>query len=386
MINFEKHIKECLYEYDFFIVPGIGAFIASFSSASLTDDGQLIEPEKTFDFNHLLTEDAENKFISYVQSKENISKSEVAHQLKDFVFRLKTSLNSNTKQVIAQWISFRRDSEGQLIGNVDPKANFYRRPDFDDPFIQNSSESKASVIESTIPPVTDITEPEIDETPELEPVESVDHEEESVEIEEASEEESDQLEPDNEEAYEELTYEYEEQEGRSYGRLFMYLIPILLIAAALYYVLLKKPFNKTGAEISSNQEEVIPKDTLSEAMESEMDSMVAGENDLSTESVEPVEQQQKESTSQFVGTKRSESRKYPFEVAAGLFKSKTNADKLLEKMNKAGFNAEIRLVSGMRRVYVGVNTKEEAEALSKKIEEFTGEKSVYFDENGVSNK
>jgi ribosomal protein L7/L12 len=75
-----------------------------------------------------------------------------------------------------------------------------------------------------------------------------------------------------------------------------------------------------------------------------------------------------------------------FEVSAGLFKNKENADKLSKRMNEVGFKSEIKLVNGLRRVYVSVIGADEAEAMSKRIEQFTGDKSVYFDENGISNR
>ena len=110
MINFEKHIKECLYEFDFFIVPGLGAFIASFRQATLASDGRLNEPFKTFEFNHLLSEDSENKFLSFVSKQERESPAEINSQLNEFIFRLKSSLETNKRVVISQVIYFSKSA------------------------------------------------------------------------------------------------------------------------------------------------------------------------------------------------------------------------------------------------------------------------------------
>ncbi|KPM49586.1 HU domain-containing protein [Jiulongibacter sediminis] len=372
MINFEKYIKEALYDFDFFIVPGLGAFIASFAQASMDDSGQVIEPVKSFTFNGLLAKDEEKKFINYVLKKEHKPFSEVELQLKEFTFELKSSLNKNDKVVLANDCIMLYDEDKEILkGEFNSDTNYYTKPDFDQTIEVN--------LATDVPGESEVLD-SIEENQSEEAVEEEDDniiapvildETQEVKNDQQTEVGNDQL-SEIEESYDE---EYEEA-GINWGRYLIYILPLLLIFGGLYYVMLEKPFKKEEEVVSEQFDEgaVVESDSLSSAETSTQDSIVtAVENNTS----EPVKYRE---------GRVSEQRKYPFEVAAGLFKSKTNADRLLEKMKNAGFDAEIRLVNDMRRVYVGVNSVEEAEAMSNRIEEFTGLTSVYFDENGVSNK
>lgn len=371
MINFEKYIKEALYDFDFFIVPGLGAFIASFAQASIDDSGQLIEPVKSFTFNGFLLADDEKKFINYVLKQEHKPTSEVELQLKEFVFQLKSSVNRGESVFLADDCVLTFDEEsGTIIGRFTAERNYYGKTDFEE-----DRETPVLPIAQTQPEIQEIEQQEREDSTEAENEEVIALDSSAAEIttkEHDGEVVNDQL-SEIEDSYDES---YEESE-RKWGRYLIYILPLLLIFGGLYYVILKKPFEKDEA-ISSQDAEVavvVSDDSVSTDIGTFEDSTQA----LAEESDQPEPMRYREG-------RISDQRKYPFEVAAGLFKSKTNADRLLEKMKNAGFNAEIRLVNGMRRVYVGVNTTEEAEAMSNKIEEFTGLTSVYFDENGVSNK
>ncbi len=375
MINFEKYIKESLHEFDFLIVPGLGAFIASFSQASMTDEGKLIEPFKTFTFNGLLNKDEDQKFLNFIKQKEHIGLSEIDSQLKDFIFSLKSSLESNTKIVIADLISL-SSANDKLVGDIDSTYNFYHQasqyesvaPNYDSIEIKEEedeeNEDASTLKENQIAFVPIIEEKHISGNEDSPSYESNENLEEAP--------------------HEEVEVEYYEEETKApWLRYLIYILPLLLIFIGLYYVVLHKPFQKKENTISiADNENLNIVDTLAV-----VDSMSFTENGFDSQLDNLKENNIPESENQAAQTvKSSEERKYPYEVAAGIFRSKKNAENLMEKMKSAGFNAEIRQVSNMRRVYVGVTTVEEALEMSKKIEEFTGLKSVYFDENGVSNR
>lgn len=345
MINFEKHLKELLYLEDFIIVPGLGAFIASFSQAKILESGELIEPIKTFEFNGLLNVDEGNKFTNYILRKENLPKAEIELQLKDYLFKFKSSLNTNKKVIFADVCSIERSSEGILLGDFVAEENFYGKPDF------KSSELINPIAVKTLNDVYGKEEVPIQR-------EEAKREEEVVNI-----------------------FEEEiEDESRPWVKYLLYLLPLILVFGALYYLVLNKPFNRNETPAAEIQE--ITASDSADLTNAEMhlepiDTSAAIEDMDSKAVVEEIHQGLKDQTIKKSGK---------YEVSAGLFKKKENADKLAERMTKAGFNAEIKLVSGMRRVYVSVNGIEEAEAMSARIEQFTGDKSVYFDENGISNK
>ena len=373
MINFEKYIKEALYDFDFFIVPGFGAFIASFAQASIDESGLLIEPSKSYKFNGLLTVDEGKKFVNYVLNHEHKPISEVEQELKKFTFELKSSLNKNDKVVLVNDCVIVYDQEKKILkGEFNGDTNYYRKPDFGEP-------KEANLLRS-VPVETEVDDilkedqskgksnKEEDFSP-IAPVVLESNKDESI-FEQELEIEDEHL-NEIEESYEE-EYDYEETNWAKY---IIYILPLLLIFGGLYYMMLEKPFFKNEGLVSekSTESHILESDSVASFDQTSKDTLKIASLEIS----KPMKYRE---------GRISEQRKYPFEVAAGLFKSKTNADRLLEKMKNAGFDAEIRLVNDMRRVYVGVNTIEEAEAMSNKIEEFTGLTSVYFDENGVSNK
>lgn len=331
MINFDKHLNELLYEEDFLIIPGLGAFIANFTQAKLSDSGEVVGPFKSFDFNGLLNEDDKNKFITYIISKENLPKSDIEIQLKSYLFDLKSKLSTNTKVVLADLCSLEKSDDGGLVGQFISDLNFYSKPDFQEKSVDNI-EAIYSFLQTTIPELIE-----------------------------------------GEGLNESYSEEFEEEEARTnWLRYLMYILPLLIVFGALYYVVLYKPFEKKEIIQTLKIEpigEVVSDSSLNSYIEDISDSI---------ESSGIVKEIRPELKKNNVEQK--------FEVSAGLFKKKENAAKLVRRMRKEGFNAEIKVVNGMRRVFVGVIGVEAAEEMSKKIEQFTGDKSVYFDENGISNR
>ncbi|WP_341225119.1 hypothetical protein [uncultured Arcticibacterium sp.] len=342
MINFDKHLKELMYEEDFFIIPSLGAFIASFTQAEITDEGQLIAPKKSFDFNGLLHVDDTDKFINYIKEKENISKGEVIDQLKNYLTRFKNGLNDNGKMILADVCAIRVSDQGYLEGKFNPELSFYTKPSFSEPVVPISVSQKIKE--------------EINQFPQVQGEELTEEEENA-----------------------EYTGDLEEEESNNkWLKYLLYLIPLLLIFGALYYVILYKPFEtKTTIVAEENLE-------MEQSVAAKPDSVYIDANGEIDENVNP--QDVVEEIKQGLVDQEGNARLKRFEVSAGLFDLKENAEKLVKRMGDAGFDAEIKLVNGMRRVYVPVNGIEAAEAMSNRIEQFTGDKSVYFDENGISNR
>jgi hypothetical protein len=328
MLDFNKHLRDILYQEDFLIVPGLGAFIAKFSQAKLSDNGEVIGPFKTFDFNGLLNSDDRNKFINYVLSKESGSKSEIEAQLKEFTFAFKSNLSANKKLNLADICLVQMTNEGDLVGDFISETNFY---ELADTRVSSIYESKEEIYSKETPVVNEMADNSYTED-----------------------------------------FEVDYSEKRNWLKYLLYIIPLLLIFGALYSVILYQPFNKS-AEVMDNIE--IKVDTT------QINATIDTSTVDSSESLEIS----KEISSQKQSNQKLDSNGR-FEVSAGIFKNKENADKLAKRMNEAGFKSEIKLVNGMRRVYVSVSGIDAAEAMSKRIEQFTGDKSVYFDEHGISNR
>jgi len=339
MTDFIKHLKDILYQEDFLIVPGLGAFIAKFSQAKLSAKGDVIGPNKTFEFNGLLNSDDRNKFINYVLSKEITSKPELEVQLKAFLFTLKSSLNANEKLVLGDICELQMIDKGELIGNFISKLNFYEKPDSQ---ISNTLETK----EETYLVEKRIVNEKVEDT------------------------------------YTE-DFEVDYSESRNWLKYLLYIIPLLLIFGALYSVILYRPFNKYM--VVKDDIEIKVDTTYIEVDTTNIDETIIEIDSTILDASKNTEIIEKEINAQSQNSEKLNSR-IKFEVSAGLFKNKENADKLSKRMNEVGFKSEIKLVNGLRRVYVSVIGADEAEAMSKRIEQFTGDKSVYFDENGISNR
>ncbi|MFT5886523.1 MAG: hypothetical protein ACI9IP_002991 [Arcticibacterium sp.] len=339
MIDFDKHLKELLYEEDFLIIPGIGAFIAVFTSASLSESGDLISPHKTFEFNGLLTSDDSHKFLNYLFKKENLEKEVVEKLLKEYLYKFKSQVNPNNPAILGNILSAKKTGAGHLEGKFTSTEDFYTKPEFQNTF--------TSAVSNTVPTYETLQQN----------VEEIGPEAKS-------------------EAYNEYTAElenedYEDQEDKPWIRYMLYLLPLFFIFGALYYVMLYKPFQKEAVvtqveETVGNNDLFIETDTLTEDS-TYVDAEVVDKNAVIQEI-------------------KKDLKKGKYQVSAGLFKNRSNAEKLVSRMKASGFEAEIKVVSGMRRVIVAVNSIDEAEAMSNRIEQFTGDKSVYFDEYGVSNK
>jgi hypothetical protein len=332
MINFDKHLKDLLYKEDFLIIPGMGAFIAKFSQAKLSETGDIIEPVKSFDFNTLIDTDDSNKFMNYILGKENLPKSDIDIQLKNYLFQIKTDLSTNKKVVLADLCSLQRTEAGNLNGQFISELNFYTKPGFQAVKTQELEEVYNAPVPILENPAKELSNDEI------------------------------------------YTSDFEEEEGTNWLKYLLYILPLLLVFGALYYVVLYKPFEK---------KELVKPEKV------ELSEVISGDTTIILNLEETVDSAQNEAIIEEIhaGLKDQNSDNNKFEVSAGLFKSRENAEILLKKMKDAGFsNTEIKVVNGMRRVLISVNGMEAAEAMSKRIEQFTGDKSVYFDKNGISNK
>ena len=405
MINFERYLKELLYDEDFLIIPGLGAFIAQFTKPELLDSGEITPAKKTFEFNSFLNTDEEQKLISAVTQKEGKSKATIEAELNEFLYRLKSTLNTNKKVVLCDVCSFSKNEDGTLIGEFDKSINFLEKPDFmEDVDLRNNQALIPPAKTLSNAPIVQETGPSQEVTPLEEPRFIEDDLEEEI-MEEASvsnvsEDASLISSPIPNEPFEESevfteTYEEDYVYKKSKGNKFLYyLIPILLALIILGYTWYKNQYKE--------KEEIFVNADYEDSLESINDTIPFNDSSM-VENVEvqyedekgkeiKVDEELSKSTEKMSLSVKDEDKSvvsnktYRYEVAAGLFRSTENATKLQRKLKSAGFKAEIKLINGLRRVFVGVNTQDEAEEMSRRIEQFTGEKSVYFDENGISNR
>jgi hypothetical protein len=335
MINFEKHIKEVLYEYDFVVLPNLGAFIANFEVLNST-------PTKTFSFNHLLNSDENHKFLNYLVRIENKPLADIELQWNDFLLNLRSSLNKNKRFEINGLGSLIQNEEEGVVFKFNSDTNFYERDQFH--LKEEFDEDEKETITSIVLPSEEliVPSPAVDTT--------------------------------TDESAEDQWIDESEVEEKAGFKKIIWLIPLLLFAAIGAYYLWnnseRRSFSQTETEvlIDSTQNE------LSDTLTAKLDTSTTVVDNFGNPNEENNRIKEKDST---VSKTKVPNAKY--HVWAGLFKSKSNADKLLRKLRKNGLNAEIQIVKNMRRVYVPVTTEAEAKATAKKIEQLTGDKAVYFE-------
>ncbi|UBM59464.1 SPOR domain-containing protein [Marinilongibacter aquaticus] len=376
MINIERYIKEALYAFDFFIVPGLGAFIANYTAPELNAVGEIESPKKTFEFNGLLRKGTDNRFVEFIAQNEKHSKTEILEALDAFLKEKRQSLETNSKEVISDVMSLRLDEQGLFVGQLNAKINFYEKGAEwteiveEEVFEEEIQPAEDPIEEEIETPIVDDEPEAVEETEEtleeesftdnsmavplslLENEETVSELDSSESEEEIGDEEavvSEAIEEETEE--EELEYEYSKK--RPWLNILWAIIAMALIFLGFYYYS-KMRHQKTDTGTVQAKAVRMPIDSLEQVVVGEVDSL------------------------------NQENPEYKYEVSAGYFKSASNAESLMNKMKEAGFNAEIKELNNRYRVFVGVQTEEAAERMSKLIEQFTGLESVYFDEHGNS--
>lgn len=368
MINFEKHLKEVLYEYDFIVIPNFGAFIANFEV--LENNGES-HPSKTFSFNRLLNIDENQKFFNYLVRAENKPLSDIQIQWNNFLLNLKNELHKNKRLEVAGLGSVIILEDEEIGFKFLDNCNFYERDSFEkiDEFETPSISKKPSKSEALI------IESKLEEEKKQQVVisqEFIPKTDNSSKLDEVY-----QNSKENYLAEEELPKEeYHEEVETNQWKFLIWLLPLLLFLALVYY------FWNTKNEQSKASLSAI--DSTNIAMDStllEIDELDSTNFD-STKAIvdiEPILEKVEAKNPVVDKPKKQNSPKIKYHVWAGLFQSKSNADKLRKKLRNGGLKAEIQMVKDMRRVYVPVSTESQAKTTVKKIEQLTGDKAVYFE-------
>lgn len=352
MINFEKHLKEILYEYDFVVIPNFGAFIANFEV--LESNGES-HPSKTFSFNRLLNIDENQKFFNYLVKVEKKPISEIQIQWNNYLLNLKNELNKNKRFEIEGLGSVIDSGNGDLSFKFLDNLNFYERDSF-----ESKDEFQASVMVNE-PPEEEASKIVLEIPEESAPLatEQLPVEDEIPSLEKETEN------PPFEELYEE--------ESRNEWKFLIWLLPLLLILAMSYYFWQNRQAKKLDSPSIDSTSFVLDSTQVDSLMDVTAVDSAQISKDSTSEITEPKPQETVESKP------KPKAIKYRYHVWAGLFQSKSNADKLKSKLRKGGLKAEIQMVKDMRRVYVPVQTESQAKTTVKKIEQLTGDKAVYFE-------
>lgn len=156
---FFQHIEYLLLRHDCVIVPGLGAFIASMTPASIDmEKGIILPPSRSLMFNQAVTLD-DGLLANSISRKSGLSFEESRQAIVRCVTNMKSILNSRGEIVMGNLGTLMRGTEGNLL--FAPHA-----VDF-----SNASGMGYSSIKLSVPEVeTKPSAPIISETPEIEDI------------------------------------------------------------------------------------------------------------------------------------------------------------------------------------------------------------------------
>lgn len=324
MLNIQREIENIVFEQDFVVLPGIGAFLTEYTKPYFDKKGDIILPEKKFIFNQLIDRDLDEKLFHLISKKTNLPKELIASEYNDFINKFRSAIVLNHK--------FDWESVGIFFKNDNQELVFYPE-----------SQTKSSF--------------QTKETPEKHLV--------ATEI-----IKSDDLHAALEHEIEEIDDEVESptKKSKGYFKIILYTIPLLLITTTLAYTIFIKPL-KNKSEKKNMVEEI--------------DSLVNLQNEVLNVSNSNKEEKKEKSIKKSQGNSTdknevsNDSTAKSHIVGIGIFKVKENVDNLAAYLAENGIPARVRRYGSKYKLFVTANSEEQANEFVQKIEQLTGEKAVY---------
>jgi CCDC81-like prokaryotic HU domain 1/SPOR domain len=324
MLNIQREIENIVFEQDFVVLPGIGAFLTEYTKPYFDKKGDIVLPEKKIEFNQLIDRDLDEKLFHLISKNTHLPKELIASEYNDFINKFRSSVVLNHKY---EW-----ESLGIFFKNDNQELVFYPESKALGSFKNNEAPEKP-ILAAKIP--------------------------ESNELHTA-------LEQEIEEIDEEL--ESPHKKPRAYFKILLYAIPLFLITSTLAYTIFIKPL-KNESEKKNMVEEI---DSLTDLQKEVLD-------DSSLKKEEKKEESQKKAernTSDNDDTLSLPSTKEHI-VGIGIFKVKENVDNLAAYLAENGIPARVRRYGKSYKLFVTANSEEQANEFVQKIEQLTGEKAVY---------
>lgn len=123
-MSIEKHISELLFEHDCVIVPDFGGFVCNISSASIHPTKHQFQPPfKKITFNRNLRNN-DGLLANWISQAESVSYTESNKLIATYVERIKNELNSNKHFLLNNIGSFYTGEENTLLFEQDETVNY----------------------------------------------------------------------------------------------------------------------------------------------------------------------------------------------------------------------------------------------------------------------
>ncbi len=324
MISFEREIKELLYENNFLVLPGLGAFMARFEQPGLDNDNNIRGPFKTFEFNALIKEDLNAKFFEILLARHKISSTDLISAYESFVSDVLIAVRKDLPYPLPGLGHFIRGRDGAVDFIIEESINFYDTQQEDS---QKQSRKKINIEHIEFVPR---------EYPEevAPPKKTTRHRRKSP-----------------------------------FPKFLLYAFPILALLGGLVYMLFlkKDPIiaRKNSSAIVETFDSTSLPPPLSDSLVYQADSLIES----------PVTEVQTEEKNVPVSQEKAEEESYM--VTVGIFRDQSNINQLKHQLKENGISAQTEKLKKFTRVYVMAASEDEAGKIVRKVEQLTGDKAVY---------
>lgn len=323
MIDFNHEIRSLLFEHDYVTIPGLGAFIAHYEPSNYDGEtNSFTPPNRRISFNSVLKQD-DGLLTSVVMKKVNLSSKKAKELINSYVKELKSSLIDEKSIELSGVGNFELTSDQKIIFSP-TKQNFYNESyGFETLYSFNSAN-----FTYTGKYFEEATETQVD------------------------------------------SYEFETMNitlGKSAKKPFfskvLYAAPLIVLTIGLCTVLIFNPSTEKNALSSLN-----PIDYFQSAK-----SWFSG----SKEKLD-VNQENKQVTKSVIinAAPVVEEEVFTERLVVGIFSNPENANRLYNKLVLNDFDPEIDFENDKSVIFFPVNENTDTELLSKKLQQFIGEKGV----------
>ncbi len=318
MKTVEEHIRTLLYEYDYVTIPNFGAFVSNYIPAHYNKiSGSLQPPQKKIAFNEVLKHD-DGLLAMQISRKDKVTLDEAKRKIQLYVNSVKDSLLNKNSFELNSIGKFILNDSNSLVFEPNIKSNFYAESYGLD--IVYPSYKKNN---STVSMLVD---------------------------------------------FDESTSVTKVQKAWTY---LLYFIPLFLLIGGLLMLIFTNNFNLTSKTAKSS---LNPLDLVSSSeTEIKRPELTLAEPKLDTKKDDFRPNEIKDKKEIIDGSNR-------YVIVSGIFKKKSNAERLEKILSNNGFSPRIIEFDNMLKVIAAENiTSTEASNLTQKHIQLTGEKPVVLE-------
>lgn len=336
-MNIKQEITDIILKHDFVIVPGVGAFLSSYSKPHFNQFGNIVESVRTLEFEPYIKKDFENKLFNLLSHRINIPHNYLLIEYSDFLEKIYKEIGSTGKY---DW-----DGLGSFFMNAHKELEYY-------PESQKSKEITFEVPKAT---ASSVQESFFSSAPISEKIET-----ETTPI----------LEPESVKITKELSNEKKTERIVKAPEVMLYTIPIILLLGCLIYAMSVNTSKK--AEKPNLMAEVDSLYKIQETYALDADSITNNSPNIENLQLNTVTKDNNNAVETF---KTDPKNNYPGGkiIKIGAYRNRENSDMMANYLAENGLPIKVRLNDGIYRIFVVSYSEEQTESFTQKIQDLTNE-------------